>query len=142
LNGTSFARGFGSRGRTPSYDLIKMDADGPEGGWLRVIAKLVSSRRLVVGALIVEGSHLEAATMVELQQLGYHAWRLDASDGRRFMTRSGWDAYSPSGTFAPLDRLRDVHVKMESRRTKYSPLGCASRLRVTSTCRLGACRVS
>ena len=102
-----------------------MDADGPEGGWLRVIAKLVSTRRLKVAALIVEGSHLEATTMVHLQQLGYHAWRLDASDGRRYLTRTGWDAYSPAGTLAPLDRLRGAHMKMESRRSKYSPQGCA-----------------
>lgn len=47
----------------PTLDLLKMDADGPEGGWLRQIDRLISARRLRVRSLIIEGSDLSPSLM-------------------------------------------------------------------------------
>ena len=61
---------------TPTLDLIKMDADGPEGGWLRLIDRLISANRLAVRSIIVEGSDLDPAIMRRFQTThGYSIWR-------------------------------------------------------------------
>ena len=45
---------------------------------------------------------------------GYTFLRMDEHDSRRFITREGWDAYSPPGTFGQLDRLLDRHRSLEA----------------------------
>ena len=112
---------------TGELDLIKMDADGPEGAWMRSLDALLSRPadgrpRLRVRSLIVEGSRLEPAVMVRLQSVhGYTVLRLDEHDDRRLVTRTGWDAYSPDGTIAPLNRYASEHVAGDRARCKYSP---------------------
>ena len=39
----------------PHWDLIKMDSDGPEGSWLRLVERLISQRKLTIGTLTIEG---------------------------------------------------------------------------------------
>ena len=104
-------------------DLLKMDADGPEGEWMERLEKLLSQgAALRVRTIIVEGSHLDPAVLQRMQNKhNYTVLRLDQHDERRFITRQGWDAYSPSGTFARLDRFRDKHAESERARCKYSP---------------------
>ena len=104
-------------------DLLKMDADGPEGGWMERLEQLLSSgAALRVRTIIVEGSNLKPATLQLLQSKhNYTVLRLDEHDERRAITRQGWDAYSPSGTIARLDRFRDEHYAHDRARCKYSP---------------------
>ena len=64
------------------------------------------------------GSHLAPETMVDLQSLGYTAWRLDEHDGRRFISRSGWDHFSPPGTIGRLDRMAAAHNAIDRQITK------------------------
>ena len=76
---------------------------------------------LRVRTIIVEGSNLKPVTLERLQRKhNYTALRLDEHDERRSITRQGWDAYSPSGTFARLDRFRNEHTGSERARCKYS----------------------
>ena len=97
-------------GNALELDLIKMDADGPEGGWMQEIELLLSKQALRVRHMIVEGNHLKPRTLMRMQQVhGYTFYRLDEHDGRRFITREGWDAFSPPGTIARLDRLAFEH---------------------------------
>ena len=49
--------------RVPHYDFIKLDGDGPEGGWMRAILKLIRRKALTVGAITLEGNNLDADTM-------------------------------------------------------------------------------
>ena len=110
------------------YDLIKMDGDGPEGGWLRTIQKLIGLGRLRVGAIVMEGNHLDSTTMHRMQSvMGFTAYRLDEADGRRYITPEGWDAYSPAGTpMARLSLSRALHLRQEE--VSYAPaLGAAPR---------------
>ena len=107
-------------------DLLKMDADGPEGTWLRQLERMISGpRHLKVRTIIVEGSNLEPRVLERLQSVhGYTVLRLDEHDERRRVTRSGWDAYSPGGTIAPLDRFRAAHRKTDLLpNCKYKPRG-------------------
>ena len=106
----------------PTLDLIKIDADGPEGAWLEVIERMLSRRELVVGALIVEGSRLVSKVLHRLDTVhGFTFYRLDEHDARRQITREGWDAYSPPGTIARLDRLAHLHKESDSQVVKYTP---------------------
>eukprot|EP00315_Gephyrocapsa_oceanica_P001553 CAMPEP_0185313366 /NCGR_PEP_ID=MMETSP1363-20130426/35500_1 /TAXON_ID=38817 /ORGANISM="Gephyrocapsa oceanica, Strain RCC1303" /LENGTH=260 /DNA_ID=CAMNT_0027911273 /DNA_START=50 /DNA_END=832 /DNA_ORIENTATION=- len=103
-------------------DLLKLDADGPEGLWLEAIERYVRRGTLRVESMIVEGSHLSPALMHKLDVVhGYTFYRLDEHDGRRSMDRNGWDRYSPPGTIARLDRLRAKHVEQDHQQVKYSP---------------------
>ena len=118
-------------------DLLKMDADGPEGRWMSTLAQMLQgeshsgnsgagsgsgARRLKVHTIIVEGSYLEPRTMVQFQRVhGYTVLRLDQHDGRRWLTPEGFDAYSPEGTLDRLDRFRDEHARADRARCKYSP---------------------
>ena len=107
--------------RAVDIDLIKMDADGPEGAWLALIEAMITQGKLRVGAMIVEGSHLQPELLRRLDtKHGYTFYRLDEHDARRFITRDGWDAYSPPGTYAGLNRLAEEHRKSDRRVSKYS----------------------
>ena len=107
---------------TPVLDLIKMDGDGPEGRWLQEVEAHLSARRLEVRTMIVEASYVRPALFQRLQRVhGYTIYRLDVHDARRFITRSGWDAYSPPGTFARLDRYANEYVKTNAALSRYSP---------------------
>ena len=129
-------------------DLVKMDADGPEGDWLTELDRILSGRprnkhfskltaaewgeppsslavggtRLQVRAIIIEGHRLDARVLRRFQMLhGYTVFRLDAHDGRRWITPEGWDAYSPTGTIARLDRLAAAHYPLDRAYTANSP---------------------
>ena len=87
----------------PHWDLIKMDSDGPEGSWLRLVERLISQRKLTVGTLTIEGNNVDGETMQLFQAAhGYAVYRLEMGDRRRWITSDGWDAHSPSGTMATL----------------------------------------
>ena len=102
-------------------DLLKMDADGPEGVWLRLLEQLASEGKLSVGAIIVEGSHLEPTVLRKLDVThGYTTYRLDEHDSRRLISRDGWDAYSPPGTYGRLERLAEQHKPQDAQLVKYS----------------------
>ena len=99
----------------PHFDLVKMDGDGPEGGWLTYLGRLVSRGNISVGTIVLEANGITPQSMRHFQaDLGYTVLRLDypGTDSRRFITSKGWDAYSPRGTYASLDRFgtlrRDV----------------------------------
>lgn len=49
------------------YELIKLDADGPEGAWLKRIEELLSARRLRARTLVIECNNCEARTLYLLQ---------------------------------------------------------------------------
>ncbi|EOD11053.1 hypothetical protein EMIHUDRAFT_104836 [Emiliania huxleyi CCMP1516] len=118
-------------------DLLKMDADGPEGRWMSTLERLISGgadretkergagghsggRRLRVHTIIVEASHVEPRTMVRYQSVhGYTVLRLDQHDGRRWLTPEGFDAFSAEGTIEPGDRK---HCKY-SPPTRLAPMG-------------------
>jgi SAM-dependent methyltransferase len=111
-------------------DLLKMDADGPEGRWMSLLERLISGRgdserggrRLRVHSIIVEASHVEPRTMVRFQSShGYTVLRLDQHDGRRWLTPEGFDAFSANGTIERLDRFQKEHEPADRKHCKYSP---------------------
>jgi hypothetical protein len=105
-------------------DFIKMDADGPEGSWLEEIDALMSHDKLSVGAIAVEASFVRPALFQRLQNVhGFHFYRFDSVDARRLITRDGWDAFSPPGTYARIDRF-DQHPQRRAAATfisRFSP---------------------
>lgn len=106
----------------PVIDLIKMDGDGPEGRWLQEIEALIDAGSLVVRTMIVEASFVRPALFQRLQRVhSYTFYRLDAHDARRFLTRDGWDAYSPPGTFARLDRYASEYRRTAGALSRFSP---------------------
>ena len=71
--------------------------------------------------MIIEGSHLEPAVLMRYERVhNYTFYRLDEHDARRFVDRDGWDAYSPIGTYARIDRLATEHEKADHELSKYS----------------------
>ncbi|KAJ1633734.1 hypothetical protein T492DRAFT_536649 [Pavlovales sp. CCMP2436] len=92
------------------FDLVKMDGDGPEGSWLVALDRLLRNCSVTVGAIILEASNVQAATMHAYQnEHGFDVYRLDMHDDRRFINAAGWDEYAPArGTAARLDRLRSL----------------------------------
>ena len=105
----------------PMIDLIKMDADGPEGDWLREIDELMTTGQLRVGSIVVEGSNLDPRLMARYQRVhGFTFYRLDFLDGRRLITPEGWDSLSPRGTYARLDRFAAQHLIDDAYIGKYS----------------------
>jgi hypothetical protein len=105
-NSTEVASRTIASGGKMHYELLKLDADGPEGSWLRSIDKLLSAGSVSIGAIVVEGPHLHPSRVQRFQHVhGHTFYRLDDHDNRRFINVRGWDGYSPAGTFAPLDRL-------------------------------------
>ena len=88
---------------------------------MRELDELVTAGRLRVGALIVEGSNLEPRVLQRFQMVhGYTFFRLDEHDGRRHLTPEGWDALSPAGTIARLDRFASEHLGADKQTAKYS----------------------
>ena len=86
------------------------------------LLKWIGDGKISVDHIIVEGSRLKVSTMHQFDvELGYTFYRLDEHDGRRYMTRDGWDAFSPAGTIARLDRYREQHRRYDAQRVKYSP---------------------
>ena len=103
-------------------DLVKIDVDGPERYMMQEIDDLMTSRLLSIRTIIVEASFVTPSQMFRLQHRhGYTAYRLDAHDGRRRMTRSGWDAFSPGRTIARLDRFASKHREADRAVTRFSP---------------------
>jgi len=77
------------------WDLIKMDADGPEGKWLTRVEELQSAGRIDVGTLVVEGHDCSPTLMRKLQsQHGYDIYLLDMHIDKRFLNAQGIDVYS------------------------------------------------
>ena len=112
----------GSTSGPYEIDLIKMDVDGMEGAWMDQLLKWIRDGKIRVDHIIVEGSRLKVSTMHQFDvELGYTFYRLDEHDGRRYMTRDGWDAFSPAGTISRLDRYREQHRRYDAQRVKYSP---------------------
>ena len=109
-------------GGTGVLDLIKMDADGPEGEWMREIEELVRGGALTVRHVVVEGHALGPETMRRFQSdHGYTVLRLDEHDGRRWMLPTGWDAYSQPGQIERLDRFAAEHRHSDSLVQKRTP---------------------
>ena len=89
-------------------DFIKMDADGPEGSWLEEVDALMTHNKLSVGGIAVEASFVRPALFQRLQSVhGFFFYRFDSVDARRLITRDGWDAFSPPGTYERIDRFDD-----------------------------------
>lgn len=102
-------------GTTGVIDLIKMDADGPEGMWMQEIEELVRQRRLKVRHIIVEGHGLSPEVMRRFQsEHSYTVLRLDEHDGRRFILPTGWDEWSAPGQIERLDRFAAEHRDSDS----------------------------
>lgn len=127
------ARAGDAPGGAAEIDFIKMDADGPEGGWLRELDEEITAGRLRVEAIVVEGSNLSPIVMQRFQRVhGYTFFRLDEHDGRRHITPAGWDLLSPHGTIARIDRYAKEHEHADALIGKYS-VGRADRARASST---------
>ena len=95
------ARDAAARGEPVEFDFLKLDADGPENEWLTKIESMITTDKLRVRTIQVEGSHLSRTLLHRLQSLhGYEFYRLDSVDGRRKMSPGGWDVFSPRGTIA------------------------------------------
>lgn len=76
-------------------DLIKMDADGPEGDWLLRIEELMASAALIVRNIIVECSGCSPEQLWRLQRHeGYDVFKLNMHDDRRFLDERGHDVYA------------------------------------------------
>ena len=115
------ARPSSAPGGPSEIEFIKMDADGPEGSWLREFDELITGGKLRISALVVEGSNLSPTVMQRFQMVhGYSIFRLDVQDGRRHMTPEGWDLWSPTGTIARLDRYASEHATTDKLISKYS----------------------
>ena len=111
-------------GRPPRVvlDLIKMDVDGPEGRLLLEIDELISTGQLTVRNILIEASFVRPAQFYRFQRLhGYTFYRLVAHDRRRHMLRTGWDAYSPPGTIAAINRLASEHLDADKKLSRFSP---------------------
>lgn len=81
--------------KRPKWDLIKMDADGPEGKWLTRVEQLLSDGKLDVRTLVVEGHECGPTLMHTLQnQHGYDIYLLDMHIDKRFLNAEGIDVYS------------------------------------------------
>jgi len=85
------------------FDLVKLDADGPEGAWLERIEELVSQGLLRVKTCVVECNGCDGELLHKLQSVhGYHIYHLDMHVDRRFLNSKGIDIYSH---FKPDPRL-------------------------------------
>eukprot|EP00930_Biecheleria_cincta_P092679 TRINITY_DN8268_c0_g2_i3.p1 TRINITY_DN8268_c0_g2~~TRINITY_DN8268_c0_g2_i3.p1 ORF type:complete len:386 (-),score=41.51 TRINITY_DN8268_c0_g2_i3:26-1183(-) len=94
-----------SPGADLEIELVKMDADAPEGDWLRRIDQLLSrstgpsngTRRIHIETIIAECHSCSALTLYRLQQRhGYHIYLLDMHIDRRFLDARGTDVYQKS----------------------------------------------
>jgi FkbM family methyltransferase len=96
-------------GERVHLDLVKMDGDGPEVGWLARIERLLSIRgNLTIDVMIFEQLRQVPAWILRRFQTthGYDLYRLDTDDFRRLVTPTGWDAYSPPNRIAPIGHVR------------------------------------
>jgi len=93
-------------GAARHWDLIKLDGDGPEGKWMGAILRLLDQQLISVDTIITEQNFVYAVHMQQYQKAGFHVWRLDFADERRFITSDGWDAYSPPRQYQPLGAAR------------------------------------
>ena len=85
--------------------LIKMDADGPEGSWLKRIIELLSQGTVKIETLVVEGSGVTPQILHEMQRIhGYEVYLLNMHIDKRFLDARGVDVYQH---FAPDDTLPD-----------------------------------
>ena len=101
------AAGGGSLSRPVHYDLVKVDGDGPEAMWLRMIADLIFLGELSIDTITFEGNAAMTPSVMErFVFLNFSVYRLDVGDERRYMTSHGFDAFSPAGTIGKLDRVR------------------------------------
>ena len=96
-------------------DLVKLDGDGPERHWLQTIALLLAKRPLLsIDAISVEHqirgakvTNVMAEVVQKLaEEFGFDVFRLAMQDRRRQTTATGWDAFSPTGTYGQLGRVR------------------------------------
>ena len=111
-------------GEARVLDLVKMDADGPEGAWLAELDEMISARTVKARALIIEGSHLQPHIMQRYQMVhGYTILRLDEHDNRRRITEGGVDALSTPGSIAPLSRFAEEFAVHDRVGSKYSVRG-------------------
>lgn len=109
-------------GSLPELHLLKIDVDGPEGSWMREIDRMLTQRELSIRTIIIEASFVPPSLMARFQSFhGFTFYRLDAHDARRTLTREGWDALSPPGTIARLDRYAAEHREPEAALTRFSP---------------------
>lgn len=77
------------------FEFIKMDADYPEGDWLRRVAVLLSKGRVRIKTLVVECNGCDAPLLFTLQRLcGYDVYMLDMHMDHRFLDARGIDVYS------------------------------------------------
>lgn len=107
---------------TAELTLLKIDVDGPEGAWLREIDHLLTQRVLSIRTIIIEASFVKPSLMARFQNAhGFTCYRLDAHDSRRALTREGWDALSPPGTIAKLDRFGAEHREADTFKSRFSP---------------------
>jgi hypothetical protein len=104
-------------------DLIKMDADGPEGGWLEEVDAMITAGALRVRSILVEASYVRPAVFQRMQNAhGFTFYRFDTVDPRRAMSRSGHDLYSRPGTLERIDRFDDEHKRLDAQfASRFSP---------------------
>ena len=96
---------WGERVSPVHYDLLKLDGDGPEGGWMRALHQLIVHQRVSVTTIVLEGNFLDDTTMFSFQNvLGFDVYRLDFGDSRRHMAADGWDLFSDRGTMHDAQR--------------------------------------
>ena len=75
--------------------MLKLDADGPEGDWLRLIETMLTQGKIAVRTMIVECSGCTATLLHRLQHHHhYTVCLLDMHIDDRFIDASGRDAYS------------------------------------------------
>lgn len=74
---------------------IKMDADGPEGSWLRRIDQLITEKKVIIDTMVIEAHDCSAELVQRFQQVhGYHTYLLDMHIDQRFLNAKGIDVYS------------------------------------------------
>ena len=92
-------------------ELIKMDADGPEGSWLEHIERRMSAGSLEVGSILIECNNCQAQTLHRLQrEHGYDVYLLDAYINYHFLNGRGIDVTHRFDDACRRPRLSDQHV--------------------------------
>eukprot|EP00908_Phaeocystis_cordata_P000571 Transcript_10636.p1 GENE.Transcript_10636~~Transcript_10636.p1 ORF type:complete len:405 (-),score=5.26 Transcript_10636:214-1368(-) len=95
LLGAASERHDSRRGGLPTLQLLKMDADGPEGSWLERIDALLAQGLMRIETMVVECSGCKPQTLHRLQKVhGYQIFQLDMHIDQRFLDARGIDVYS------------------------------------------------
>lgn len=69
---------------TRTFELLKLDADGPEGSWLHRIDHLITSGDVNIKTMVVEGHNVSAGILHRMQKThGYGVYLLDMHIDRR-----------------------------------------------------------